>query len=308
MRRYIASRILQAVITSLILVTIVFVLVRLSGDPMTWLANPRMPESARADIRVRYGLDKPIIVQYGHFLVGIVKGDFGTSFQYGRPALRVVAERIPATLELVGTAMLISLLVAVPVGVYSAVRRGRFLDVAGRIFAFLGMSAPNFWLGLMGMYIFGVKLNILPVGGRDHGIRSLILPAMIIAWILAAGIARLTRSGMLDVLSSDYITMAKAKGVPARRVIWKHAFKNASIPVVTMVSLLMIIVLSGDVVVENVFSWPGMGRVIMTATLQRDFPVVQAATVLISFMFIIIGLVADITYAYLNPRIRYGKA
>lgn len=304
MQRYIITRLIQAVITALVLATIVFVLVRISGSPLTWLVSPRAPEAQRQLIAARYGLDKSILVQYERYLVNIAHGEFGQSYVYHEPTLSVIWGRVPATLELTGTALLIALLIAIPLGVYSAVKRGTFIDIAGRIFAFLGISAPSFWVGLMALYLFGVKAKILPIGGMG-GIDHLILPALVLSWGLAAGLMRLARSGMLSVLNADYITMARAKGVSSQMVIWKHAFRNAAIPVVTMTMLLMIVVLSGDVVIENIFSWSGLGRLIMTSTLSRDYPVVQAFTIVVSFTFVMISLLADILYAYLNPIVRY---
>jgi peptide/nickel transport system permease protein len=306
MQRYILIRLVQAVLTALALATIVFFLIRISGSPITWLVSPHSPASTRQMIIAHYGLDKPMIVQYGHFLLNILRGYFGESYFYSRPAMEVIWYRVPATLELAGAALIIAIIIALPIGVYSAVKRGKAIDIGGRIFAFLGISAPSFWVGLMGIYLLSIKVHILPAGGRS-GIVSLILPALVLSWGLAAGMARLTRSGMLSVLSADYITMARAKGVSPQKIYWKHAFRNASIPVVTMAMLLMIIVLSGDVVIENVFAWPGIGRLIMTSVLARDYPIVQALTILISFVFVLVSLVADVLYAYLNPRIRYQR-
>jgi peptide/nickel transport system permease protein len=304
MQRYILIRFIQAIITALVLATAVFAMVRMSGSPLSWLVNPRATEAEKEMIAAHYGLDKSIIVQYERYLVNLVHGDFGQSYVYQKSTLMVIWSRVPATLELTGTALLIALLIAIPIGVYSAVKRGTLIDIAGRIFAFLGISAPSFWVGLMALYLFGVKYKILPIGGRG-GIDHLILPALVLSWGLAAGLMRLARSGMLSVLNSDYITMARAKGVSNQMVIWKHAFRNASIPVVTMTMLLMIVVLSGDVVVENIFSWPGIGRLIMTSTLSRDYPVVQAFTLIVSFTFVMISVLADILYAALNPTVRY---
>jgi peptide/nickel transport system permease protein len=288
----------------LVLATVVFILVRISGSPLNWLIGPRASPATIEMIKTHYGLDKSILVQYGRYLVNIVQGNFGESYVYQKSTLAVILSRVPATLELTGTALLIALIIAVPIGVYSAVKRGAFLDIAGRIFAFLGISAPSFWVGLMALYLFGVKVKILPIGGIG-GIDHLILPAMVLSWGLAAGLMRLARSGMLSVLNSDYITMARAKGVSNQMVIWKHAFRNASIPVVTMMMFLMIVVLSGDVVIENIFSWPGLGQLILNSTMSRDYPVVQAFTLLISFTFVIISLFTDVLYAYLNPTVRY---
>lgn len=279
-------------------------MVRMSGTPLTWLVSPHASEAEKELIAAHYGLDKSIMVQYEDYLINILHGDLGQSYVYHKSTLAVIWGRVPATLELTGIALVIALIIALPIGVYSAVKRGKFVDIAGRIFAFLGISAPSFWVGLMALYLFGVKAKILPIGGLG-GIDHIILPALVLSWGLAAGLMRLARSGMLSVLNSDYITMARAKGVSNQMVIWKHAFRNASIPVVTMIMLLMIVVLSGDVVIENVFSWPGLGRLIMTSTLSRDYPVVQAFTIVISFTFIMISLLADILYAYLNPTVRY---
>jgi peptide/nickel transport system permease protein len=304
MQRYIITRLIQAVITALVLATAVFALVRISGTPLTWLVSPHASAAAKEAIEAHYGLDKSILVQYERYLINIAHGNFGQSYVYSKSTLAVIWGRVPATLELTGTALLIALLIALPIGVYSAVYRGKFIDVVGRIFAFLGISAPSFWVGLMALYLFGVKAKILPVGGMG-GIDHLILPALVLSWGLAAGLMRLARSGMLSVLNADYITMARAKGVSNQIVIWKHAFRNASIPVVTMIMLLMIIVLSGDVVIENIFSWSGVGRLIMTSTLSRDYPVVQAFTIVVSFTFVMVSLAADILYAFLNPTVRY---
>jgi peptide/nickel transport system permease protein len=304
MQRYIITRIIQAIITALILATAVFGMVRMSGSPLTWLISPRATEGQKQLVAAHYGLDKSPIIQYGRYLINIAHGDFGQSYVFNKPTLSVIWSRVPATLELTGLAVLIAIIVGIPIGVYSAVKRGKFIDVAGRIFAFLGISAPSFWVGLMCLYLFGVKFRILPIGGRG-GIDHIILPALVLSWGLAAGMVRLARSGMMDVINSDYIVMARAKGVSEQMIIWKHAFRNACIPVVTMIMILMIVVLSGDVVIENVFSWPGLGRLIMTSTLSRDYPVVQAFTIVISFTFVVISLFADILYAYLNPRVRY---
>jgi peptide/nickel transport system permease protein len=304
MQKFILIRFFQAIITSLLLVTVVFMLVRISGDPLTWMVDPRTPIEVQEEVARMYGLDKPLIAQYGYYLYNMVQGDFGKSFFYKRSAMGVILERVPATLELTVTAMLLAIFIAIPIGVYSAVRRGKFLDGIVRLWAFLGISTPPFWLGLMLIYIFAVTLDILPVAGRG-GIDNLIMPACVLAWALAAGMARLSRSGMLEVLNTDYITMARAKGVPEWKIIWKHAFKNAAIPVVTMTSLLMIMVLSGCIVLEAIFAWPGVGRLILDSVVRRDYTVVQAFVIFISFSFIMISMLADIAYAYLNPKIRY---
>ncbi len=304
MLKFIIKRLFQALITALILLSIVFVIIRLSGDPTIWMVNPRASQEVRAEVMQKYGLDKPIIVQYFLYLAKMVCGDFGASFYYGRPAMDVVMERVPPTLKLTGSAILISLLLGIPFGVYSAVHRGKLLDLILRSISFLAISTPSFWVGIMLIFIFSVQLRMLP-GGGDSGISSLILPAFTLALGLGGGIMRLTRSGMLGVWNNDYITMARAKGVPEASLIWKHAFKNACIPVVTMVMMLMVIVISGDVLTENIFSWNGLGRLVMSSVFNRDYPIIQAFTMVICFTFVCISLLADILYAYINPKIRY---
>jgi len=304
MLKFILNRLFQAIITALILLTIVFIIIRLSGDPIVWMVSPRASQEVRAEVIHRYGLDKSIIIQYFNYLGSMIKGDFGDSFYYSRPAMQVVMERVPVTLKLTGTAILISILLGLPFGIYAAVQRGRIPDIILRGVAFFAISTPSFWIGLMLIFIFSVKLRILP-GGGDSGISSLILPAFTLALGLGGGIMRLTRSGMLGVWNNDYITMARAKGVPEVSLIWKHAFKNASIPVVTMVMMLMVIVISGDVLTENIFSWNGLGRLVMSSVFNRDYPIIQAFTMVICFTFVCISLLADILYAYINPKIRY---
>jgi peptide/nickel transport system permease protein len=279
-------------------------MVRITGDPVTLMVGPRASAEARERITEHLGLDKPVGVQYRIFLTNIFQGDFGDSFKYKKPALDLVLSRVPATLELIAPGLLLAIILAIPIGVYSAARRGSFIDIAGRAWAFVGMSAPPFWVGLVLIFLLGVKARILPIAGRG-GIEYIIMPAVTLAWGLAAGIVRLTRSSMMEVLNSGYITFARTKGVSQHVIIWKHAFKNAAIPVVTYIMLLLIILLSGAIVIENVFGWPGIGRLVMGAVVNRDFPIVQAVTLLVSFSFIMINLIADILYAYLDPKIRY---
>ena len=305
MQRYILKRILQAIITAIVVVTAVFFMIRASGiDPTQMMIDPRSPKEAREVMKKALGLDKSLIVQYRIYMINMLQGDFGTSFIYSRPVMDLILERTFVSLKLTVSALFLTILFAIPIGVYSAVKRGGFIDIFGRAFAFLGISAPIFWVALVAIYIFSVKLRIFPVGG-SKGLISMVLPVLVMAISHAAGLVRMTRSGMMDVLNADYITMARAKGVPRWIVTWKHAFKNASISISTMITLMMLGVLAGNVVIETIFAWPGLGWYIMQATLARDFPVVQAITILVSFAFIIINLMGDILYALLNPKIRY---
>jgi peptide/nickel transport system permease protein len=266
-------------------------------------------EASKADIelmRASLGLDRPWPVQYWRFISRVGQGDFGKSVRFRRPALDLIAERYAATVELGGLAVLVVIVVALPVGVYSAVRRGTTLDYAARAFAALGQAVPPFWLGLVLVLIFGVLLHWLPTSGRGTPLHVL-LPGITLGWFAVAGLMRLTRSSMLDVLGSEYVKLARIKGLPERQVIWKHAFKNAALPVVTFAALLFVALLNGSIIVETVFGWPGLGLLVIEAVDSRDYPIVQAVVLFLSTMYIGVNLIVDILYAYLNPKIRYSQ-
>ena len=306
MQRYIIGRILQSIVSIIVVSMVVFALVRLSGDPIQIM----MPaEASKADIelmRASLGLDRPWPVQYWRFISRVVQGDFGKSVRFRRPALDLIAERYAATLELGGLAVLVVIAVALPVGVYSAVKRGGPLDYAARTFAALGQAVPPFWLGLVLVLIFGVLLHWLPTSGRGTPLH-VVLPGITLGWFAVAGLMRLTRSSMLDVLGSEYVKLARIKGLPERQVIWKHAFKNAALPVVTFAALVFVALLNGSIIVETVFGWPGLGLLVIEAVDSRDYPIVQAVVLFLSAMYIGVNLVVDVLYAYLNPKIRYSQ-
>jgi len=306
MQRFIIGRVVQSIVSMFVVSVVVFALVRLSGDPIQIM----MPaEASKADIelvRAHLGLDRPWTVQYWRFLTQALQGDFGRSVRFRRPALDLVAERYGATLELGGLAVLIVIALALPVGVYSAVRRGSPLDYAARAFAALGQAVPPFWLGLVLVLIFGVMLHLLPTSGRGTPLHVL-LPGITLGWFAVAGLMRLTRSSMLDVLGSEYVKLARIKGLPERRVIWRHAFKNAALPVVTFAALLFVALLNGSIIVETVFGWPGLGLLVIEAVDSRDYPIVQTVVLFLSAMYISVNLLVDILYAYLNPKIRYSR-
>lgn len=306
MSRYIFERVVQSLISLLVVSLVVFVLVRLSGDPIRIM----MPaEASEADIdlmRGELGLDRPWPVQYWRFLSNIVRGDFGRSVRFGRPAMDLIAERYAATLELGGLAVLIVIVVALPVGVYSAVWRGGALDHTARALAALGQAMPPFWLGLVLVLVFSVMLGVLPSSGRGTPLH-VILPGITLGWFAVAGLMRLTRSSMLDVLGSEYVKLARIKGLPERTVIWKHAFGNAALPVVTFAALLFVSLLNGSIIVETVFGWPGLGLLVIEAVDARDYPIVQAVVLCLSAMYIGVNLLVDVLYAYLNPKIRYSS-
>ena len=306
MQRYIIGRVIQSIVSMFVVSVIVFALVRLSGDPIQIM----MPaEASKADIelmRAHLGLDRPWAVQYWRFATQAFQGDFGRSVRFRRPALDLVTERYGATLELGGLAVLIVIAVALPVGVYSAVHRGSALDYAARVFAALGQAMPPFWFGLVLVLIFGVLLHLLPTSGRGTPLHVL-LPGITLGWFAVAGLMRLTRSSMLDVLGSEYVKLARIKGLPERRVIWRHAFKNAALPVVTFAALLFVALLNGSIIVETVFGWPGLGLLVIEAVDSRDYPIVQTVVLFLSAMYIGVNLLVDILYAYLNPKIRYSQ-
>jgi len=297
------SRVIQSVVSLWAIVTIVFFAARLSGDPTAIMVGVEATSQQIAALRAHYGLDKPQFVQYMIFLRETLNGDLGISIQFGRPVTEMVLSRVGASLQLMVGAMMFALIIALPAGVYAAVHKGGSLDVAARCFAVAGAAVPVFWSGLMLMWIFAVKWSLLPVGGQ-HGLSSLILPSVTLGWVVSAGILRLTRSSMLNVLNAEYITLARIKGISERMVIWKHAFRNALLPVVTYTGVVLGTLLGGAVVTESVFTWPGLGTMLIQASSARDFPLIQGIVLLLGAIYIAANLAVDILYAYLNPRIR----
>jgi ABC-type dipeptide/oligopeptide/nickel transport system permease component len=306
MRRYVLQRLGQSAVTLLGVSVLVFVILRvLPGDPARMLLPDGAPESAVAELNRQLGLREPFIVQYGLFLKSVARGDFGQSFQYRAPALRVVLERLPATIQLTLAAMLITIAAGVSLGIFTAVRRGTRYDVAGTIVAVLGQSLPNFWLGIMLILLFGVALRWLPTSGFS-GWTSLVLPAITLAAFPMALVARLTRSSMLEILHRDYIRTGRAKGLAEGNVVFRHALRNAAIPVLTVIGLQIGALLGGAVITESVFAWPGMGKLIVDAIFFRDFPVVQTVLILSATVFVVINLAVDLLYTVIDPRIRYS--
>jgi peptide/nickel transport system permease protein len=301
---YLAGRVLQTLLSMLVVISIVFVLTRLSGNPVHLLLDVNATQRDFDLLTHHLGLDKPLPVQYGLYVKNIVQGDFGKSVLSRRPVTEHIWERLPATVELGMVAMLLSVLIGVPIGVYSAVRRGGVLDGAARVFAVLGQSLPPFWLGLMLILVFGVVLGLLPAGGRG-GPQHLLLPAFTLGYFTSAAIMRLTRSSMLEVLGADYIKFARLKGLHEQVVLWKHGLKNALLPVITFAVMLFVQFLGGAVVTETVFAWPGLGRLILESITTRDYPIVQAGVLVMSALYLIGNLFVDVLYSWLNPKIRY---
>jgi len=306
MKSYILRRVAQSALTLLGVSVLVFVILRvLPGDPARMLLPDGAPESAVIELNRQLGLREPLFVQYGLFLRSVAHGDFGQSFQYRAPALRVVLERLPATIQLTVAAMLVTIAAGVTLGIGTAVRRGTRYDVAGTILAVLGQSLPNFWLGIMLILLFGVALRWLPTSGFA-GWTSLVLPAITLAAFPTALVARLTRSSMLEILNRDYIRTGRAKGLAERSVVLRHALRNAAIPVLTVIGLQIGALLGGAVITESVFAWPGMGKLIVDAIFFRDFPVVQTVLILSATVFVGINLLVDLLYTIIDPRIRYS--
>lgn len=303
MNTYLVRRLLLALLVLFGVSFVVFLILHLTGDPTLLLLPPDATAEEIQRFRQVMGFNDPVLVQYARFLRGAVQGDFGASLRHGEPAFALVLERLPATLELAGAALLVALCLAIPAGIISAVRRNTVLDYVTTVIALLGQSMPTFWLGIMLILVFSVQFSLLPSSGRG-ALEHLVLPAITLGLFTAARITRLTRSGMLEVLGQDYIRTARAKGVGERPVIWKHALKNASIPIVTIVGIELGTLLGGAVITETIFAWPGVGRLSVQAIFNRDYPVVQAAVFLLASTFVLVNLIVDIAYMYLDPRIR----
>jgi len=304
MQRYILKRFLQAILCIIGVTIIVFAITRISGDPVAIMMPPEAKEADWEAMRKFLGLDKPLYVQYWSFVSGIFRGDFGMSIRFMEPCLGIFLMKFPNTVLLATASMVFTMFIGLPVGIISAVKVGRWFDNFGKIFALLGQAMPVFWVGLMLILVFAVELRLLPVAGMGSW-KHLIMPAITLGWFFTAAICRLSRSAMLDVLDSEYIKMARIKGVPEFLVIVKHAFKNASIPIMTLSIMHFIFLLNGTVITETIFAWPGVGRLVVDSIYARDFPMIQMCVLIASFMFVFANLLIDILYAYLDPRIRY---
>ena len=304
MQRYILERLAQGVITLLVLSLVVFLAVRLSGDPALFL----LPVEATSQedyeqMKKNLGLDKPLYVQYAIFMGNLVRGRFGDSIIDRRPAREALFERLPATIQLAAAGMVLATVLGIPLGVLSAVKRDSIFDNMAKFFAIIGMATPAFWIAIMGILVFGALLKWLPTYGRG-GPEHFILPSVVLSWSIMAGMVRLGRSSMLEILDSEYIRFARVKGLGERLVLWKHALRNAMIPLLTFSGLSLAGLLNGTIVVEVVFAWPGIGRLLLEGVVRRDIPVVQATILASAFFYIIFSLVVDIMYAYVDPRIR----
>lgn len=303
MLAYALRRLTYSAIVLLVLSVVVFLISRLSGDPVALMVPPQATAADVARLRAALGLNGPLPVQYAHFLANALRGNLGNSLWQNQPALNLVLQRVPATAELTAAGMLLAVGIGLPLGVVAAVKRSTLVDRLSVLIAVLGTSIPNFWLGMMLIYVFAVRFHFVPASGRG-GFSQLILPAVTLAGYPMARIARLTRSGLIEVLNQDYVRTARAKGARELAVIWIHSLPNAAISVLTIVGLQVGVLLGGAVVVETVFAWPGLGRLVVQAVQNSDYPLVQAATLFIGVIFIGVNFVVDLSYVLLDPRIR----
>ena len=304
MLKYIGKRLLMLIPVILVTSFLIFWAMSLTGgDPARQIAGDRATEAEVEAIREEMGLNDPFLVRYGNYMKGMLTGDMGKSYVTNKDVFRTFMEKLPNTLMLGGAAVLIAIIVSLPLGIYTAIHQNTWKDTAGMVFALFGTSMPNFWLGLMLIILFSLKLHWLPSGGKNG------LPALTVGFGLAALITRTTRSSMLDVIRQDYMTTARAKGCSEKRVIFRHGLKNALIPIITAIGLQMSLVITGSVLAETVFSWPGIGRLVYDSISKRDTPMVTGSIIMCSVLMCIINLIVDLIYAFFDPRIKaqYSK-
>ena len=306
MKGYIGRRLGYSLISLFLLSVTIFLFVRVTGDPAVLLVEPGASKADLDAVRQQFGLDRPLAIQYVSFMSSLLRGDFGQSFYYRTPVFELYLSRLPNSLMLAVAAMAFSLLIGIPSGILAAVRVNTWWDSLGKVFALLGLSLPAFWVGLVMILVFSVYLGWLPSSGSGT-VLHLLMPAFSLGWVFAAAHMRLTRSSMLEVLGSEYVKLARLKGLPEALVIGKHAFKNALIPVLTLAGINLVIMVNVAVVVETVFAWPGIGRLLYEGIAFRDFPVVQATVLLGGSMIVVVNLLVDILYAVIDPRIRLER-
>jgi peptide/nickel transport system permease protein len=304
MRGFFLRRLAVVIPTVIGAVTLVFFFLHMiPGDPVEVMLGETAQQADKERLRQELGLNQPLFVQYGRFMAGIVQGDLGGSYFYRRPVVQVIAERVPATVELALAAFLVAGLIAIPLGIIAALREGTAVDNAAVLFSLVGVSLPNFWLGPLLIILFSIKLGWFPVSGKA-GLASLVLPAITLGAAFAAILSRMTRASLLERLGEDYLTVARAKGLPEWKVILKHALRNALIPIITVMGLQIGALLSGAIITENVFSWPGIGTLLINAIEARDYPLVQGCILFISLSYVFVNLLTDLFYGWADPRIR----
>ena len=305
MQAYILRRVAQGILAIFVICTVTFALARVSGDPLNVLLPEEASEEQIELIKAEWGLDKPIHMQYLQYLGKLFRGDLGEAIAWpNSTATELIVQRLPNTVKLSALALIVSGVIAFPVGVLVAIKKDTPFDYVGKLFAILGQSAPTFAVGLILMWIFAVQLNFFPTSGSG-GVEYIILPALALGYYNVAALMRLTRSSMLEVLDTEYVKLARIKGVPEWKVVWKHCFRNALIVPLTYFGLIGAVLITGSVVIETVFAWPGLGDLVIKAILFRDYVVVQAVVLLFATAFVIINIMVDVLYAYIDPRIRY---
>ena len=304
MARFVIIRIMQAIVTLIVISMVIFALARASGDPVTLMAPAMATMEDVERIQAHLGLDKPIYQQYWIFLENLSHGDLGKSIVNRKDVATLIAQRVPNTLSLGFTAIVLGILVSIVLGVRAATRFGTWQDSGVKFLAILGQGMPNYWLAIMAIYIFAVQLNWLPTSGMGTPAHY-VLPVLVLSFFMLPILMRLIRSSMLEVLGSEYVKLARIKGVPERLVIWKHALRNAIIPLLTAAGITFATIVTGAIIIETVFAWPGIGRMLYEAVLTRDFPIVQGITLLVAVVVLFVNLIVDILYAYVDPRIRY---
>jgi ABC-type dipeptide/oligopeptide/nickel transport system permease component len=305
MQRYIVQRLLQGIILLFLVAAIVFFLGRLTGNPVDLMLPEDATPQDRQDMIQTLGLERPAYAQFAVFMVRALQGDLGDSIRYRQPAVDVFFSRLPNTLKLIPAAMIIAVIMAIPLGILSAVHRGSMIDRVSGTLAVLGIATPNFWLGILMIYVFSVRLGWLP-SARMGGLRHFILPTITLGTFLVAGFMRLIRSSMLEVMDSEFVKLARIKGLAETIVVWKHCLRNALIPVLTLMGVFLAGLVTGAIVTETVFAWPGIGRLTYEAVILRDYPLLQAVVILDAILILLINLAVDILYAYVDPRIRYA--
>ena len=305
MARYVLGRFFQGILTLLLLVVVVFVLTRATGNPADLFLPADATQEEREYMIRQLGLDRPYPVQFLEFMTGVLKGDLGDSIRYKRSSAGLVMERLPNSLGLIFLAMFLAFAMAIPLGVVSASRRGTLLDHSARLIAVVGITAPSFWVGLVLIQIFAVQLRMLPAS-RMGGLESYILPSVTMSLFVLAGMVRLLRSSMIEVLDSEFAKLARIKGVSANTVLWKHCLRNSLIPMITFAGMYFSVMIGGSVVVETIFAWPGVGRLAYEGISYRDYPLVQAVVLIKGSLIVVVNFAVDIFYSYIDPRIRYN--
>jgi peptide/nickel transport system permease protein len=305
MQRFLIRRFVIVIITLFAVSIIIFIMARAGGDPRSMLLDDYATEEQWDDLGRALGIDRPYYQQYGIFIADVFRGNFGQSIKERRPVIDIISQRVWPTFQLAIAAFIFSLAIGIPLGVLSSIQRGSVLDVLGKMVALIGQSAPSFWLGIMFMFWFAVKLGWVPPSGRGEW-KAIILPTVTLGWVFIAANLRLMRSAMLDVLDSEYVKLARAKGVSGTAVVWKHAFRNAMIPPLTFAGVNLGSLITGSLTTELVFAWPGLGQLAVQALWAFDYPLLQGIVIVYTLMYVAAAFFVDVLYAYIDPRIRYA--